>query len=211
MKLIKTRVDLINFLIKKYQYINYLEIGVRDGSTFRQIKAPHKDGVDPGIECNNPPEVNYPITSNDFFNLIKDHPEIKYDIIFIDGLHLWEQVDKDINNSLKHLTDNGTIILHDCNPLKKEHQVRKFIPGTCWNGDVWKAILKHRIENPNIQITTINTDHGLGIIQKGSQILYKPLEIFNNYNEVPFSILENDRKNILNLITPEEFLLNLNR
>jgi hypothetical protein len=207
MKPIKNRVDLINFFIQKNKYINYLEIGVRDGRTFKQINALHKDGVDPGIECSNPTEVNYPMISDEFFDLIKDHKDIKYDIIFIDGLHLWEQVNKDINNSLNHLVDNGVIILHDCNPLKEEHQIRNFTPGLLWNGDVWKAILKHRIENSNIKITTISTDHGLGIIQKGTQENYKLDIPFNSYNDIPFSVLDNDRKNILNLITPEEFLI----
>jgi len=208
MKLIENRVELINYFIEKNNYINYLEIGVKNAGTFRQIKIPHKDGVDPGRECHNPPEVNYPITSDEFFKLIEGH-NIKYDIIFIDGLHLWEQVDKDINNSLNHLTDNGVIILHDCNPLKEEHQIRNFIPGSLWNGDVWKAILKHRVENNNTIITTISTDHGLGIIKKGKQKKYIPKEKIESYYDVSFSTLEKDRKNILNLITPEEFL-NLN-
>ena len=33
------RFTLINHLIKKFNYTNYLEIGVNDGSCFREIKA----------------------------------------------------------------------------------------------------------------------------------------------------------------------------
>ena len=167
--MIQSRTDLINYLIKQNNYINYLEIGVRDPKdNFNHVIAPHKDGVDPCYEHPKTAEINYPITSDEFFELIKGH-DIKYDIIFIDGLHLWEQVDKDITNSLNHLHPKGTIVLHDCNPIKESHQIREFTPGTHWNGDVWKAILKHRIENKSIKITVIDTDEGLGVINFGDE------------------------------------------
>ena len=78
------RHDIINYLIDKYSLVNYLEIGVFKGENIREVKATHKDGVDPGIEGYVPPEVNYPMTSDNFFELIKGHDEIKYDLIFID-------------------------------------------------------------------------------------------------------------------------------
>ena len=72
------RTDIINQLVKKYKYTNYLEIGVNDGTNIRKVLCEHKDGIDPGIETTNPPEVNYPIDSNSFFDLIRGH-DIKYD------------------------------------------------------------------------------------------------------------------------------------
>ena len=69
------RWELMNHLINKYKLINYLEIGVNDGLCIRQINAEHKDGVDPhpGSEVGGMyvPEINYPITSDSFFELIK--------------------------------------------------------------------------------------------------------------------------------------------
>ena len=42
------RFDVINYFIEKNNYLNYLEIGVRDpNSCFNKVKAAHKDGVDP--------------------------------------------------------------------------------------------------------------------------------------------------------------------
>ena len=105
------RYDIINYLIKKYNLINYLEIGVFKGENIREIKAIHKDGVDPGVEGYTPLEANYPITSDEFFNLIKGHEDIKYDIIFIDGLHHVDQVEKDIKNALNHVVKDGLIFL----------------------------------------------------------------------------------------------------
>ena len=71
------RWDLMNYLIEKYKIVNYLEIGVNDALCIRKIKASHKDGVDPypGSEVGGGhfPEINYPISSDDFFDLIKGH------------------------------------------------------------------------------------------------------------------------------------------
>ena len=46
-------------------------------------------------------------TSDDFLN-----NKTKFDIIFIDGNHMMEQVDKDIENSLTFLNEGGLILLH---------------------------------------------------------------------------------------------------
>ena len=67
----------------------------------------------------------------------------KFDLIFIDGLHIYDQVKKDILNSLDVLNEKGFILLHDCFPLKYLDQA---VPRAQkhWNGDVWRAILESR-------------------------------------------------------------------
>jgi hypothetical protein len=157
------RYDIINYLIDKYKLINYLEIGVFQGENIRKIKAIHKDGVDPGAEGYVVPEVNYPMTSDDFFKLIKGHDDIKYDIIFIDGLHHADQVEKDIQNSLNHLTHNGFIVMHDCNPVSYEAQLipRETI---AWKGDTWKAFVDFKENNPTYTCCVVDTDFGVGVI-----------------------------------------------
>jgi hypothetical protein len=195
------RYEIINHLIDLYGYVNYLEIGVNNGTCIRQIKALHKDGVDPGIETINPPEVNYPITSDAFFDLIHGH-DIKYDIIFIDGLHHDYQVYKDICNALNHLTDNGTIVCHDMNPQWEITQRKRAVVGS-WNGDCWKAWAQLRSELSNYSMHVVDTDHGVGIIRKGAQQL---LTLPKTYTELDFNYLASDRINILNLISVDEFL-----
>ena len=70
MKKIDCRTHIINSLIEKYKFKNYLEIGVRhpDGN-FNLIDIEHKDGVDP-VPMGDNGEVNYPITSDEFFEFI---------------------------------------------------------------------------------------------------------------------------------------------
>jgi hypothetical protein len=194
------RYEIINQLIRKFNYVNYLEIGVNDGTCIRNVIAKHKDGVDPGIETINPPEVNYPITSDDFFSLINGH-DIKYDIIFIDGLHHDYQVYKDIRNSLNHITDNGTIVCHDMNPLFEITQRKTGVVRT-WNGDCWKAWVQLRSELKDYSMEVVNTDHGVGIIRKGTQNLLEPQHLYTN---LTYDYLERDRNYILNLISVDQF------
>jgi hypothetical protein len=198
------RWELMNYLIDKYKIVNYLEIGVNDGLCIRQIKAQHKDGVDPypGSEVGgmNVPEINYPITSDDFFKLIKGY-DIKYDMIFIDGLHHADQVDKDIQNALNHIVDDGFIVLHDCNPLEYHMQLVPRVTGL-WNGDVWKSIVRLRCTDPNLEVMVIDADWGVGMIRKGKQKLYikAPLE-----ECLTWDYFDANRNELNNLITVEEF------
>ena len=187
------RTDIINHLIKKNNYKRYLEIGVRNpDENLNKITVEHKDGVDPAGNC------NYPIPSDDFFNQLD--VDVKYDIIFIDGLHLDYQVEQDITNSLKHLNEGGTIVMHDCSPIKEEHQVEEYVVGKTWNGTTWKAYVKFRMTDENLSMCVVDTDHGVGIITKGKQTLYP------NSDVLDFKLLDENRKDILNLITTEKFL-----
>ena len=40
----------------------------------------------------------------------------RVDVALIDGLHTYEQVVRDVENTLRYLRDDGVIFLHDCNP-----------------------------------------------------------------------------------------------
>ena len=84
------RIELIDYLIKKNKYTDYLEIGCDRNQSFSNIKIKKKVGVDP-VEGG-----THQMTSDHFFSINKDN----FDIIFIDGLHEYSQVMKDIKNSL---------------------------------------------------------------------------------------------------------------
>src|SRR5690606_27460848 len=103
----------------------YLEIGVRNPqANFDKIRASEKYGVDPGIEFEDNP-VNFKMTSDAFFAQLSAgeclSPEIRFDVIFIDGLHTADQVERDIRNSLRYLADTGFVVAHDCNPPTEYH------------------------------------------------------------------------------------------
>ena len=175
------RWDLIDYLIKKNNYKNYLEIGCDKNQLFSKVNIDNKIGVDPVSGG------NVRKTSDDFFKENKSN----FDIVFIDGLHTYEQVKKDILNSVNCLLDEGIILVHDCMPdsLGKQAVPRYKMQ---WNGDVWKAIVDLR-QQENLEIYTCEIDQGIGVItnKKNTSILKldKPInklkfkDYFNNYKE----------------------------
>jgi hypothetical protein len=197
------RIELINYYLSKKDFKKYLEIGVYKGHSYNGVIATIKDSVDPDETT----LAAYHLTSDDFFEKIAPTLDYKYDVIFIDGLHHTEQVDKDIENSLKYLEDDGIIILHDCNP---ESEPRQRVPVDFdiwehgWNGDVWKSVFKFRLNNSyrKYKVFVIDADEGLGVIKNnrlGNEFTFEMPEKLN------YDFLNANRKDILNLITPEEF------
>ncbi len=195
------RFDIINKFIEKYEFKDYLEIGVFKGECIREIKCENKDGVDPGVEEVLVDDVNYKMTSDEFF----EKNNKKYDIVFIDGLHHSEQVDKDIKNSLNHTKDFAIILLHDCNPPTINHAIVPRIQES-WNGDVYKSVLKFQKNHNNHTFYTIDTDWGVGVIIKNkkpitfldSKMYEDGISDWNYFNE--------RRVELLNLISVDKFL-----
>lgn len=187
------RADIIQYLIDKKGFKSYLEIGYRTGTTFNKIKCKIKDSIDPNSKA------KYNMTSDDFFSKI--NPNKKYDIIFIDGLHIEDQVDRDIQNSLKHLSPSGIIVMHDCNPPTRKHQAVPRLQKV-WNGTVWKSFVKLRCTESNLFMCVINADWGCGIIKRGKQGVYNKVSL----NEcLKYEYFNKHKKELLNLISIEEF------
>ena len=188
---IRYRYDIINALINKYGYKSYLEIGVKKKANFNRIEIESKICVDPNTNC------DYKMTSDSFFEQEK---EITFDIVFIDGLHIKNQVLRDIDNSLQRLNENGTIVVHDCNPILKEHAMETYDKNApIWNGTVWEAFVELRMIRDDLTMMVVDIDHGCGVIRRGKQEKYPQ-------QKIEFGLLESDRARALNLISTEEFL-----
>ena len=187
------RWDLIQFLIDKYEYSTYLEIGCDKDQSFSKIEISHKVGVDPisGGTIRK--------TSDNFFKTNKK----KFDIIFIDGLHHYEQVIVDINNAIDILNDNGHILVHDCLPRTIAHQAIPRYRGS-WNGDVWKAIVELRTRK-NLEVFTCEIDFGVGIIQKRKNSKLLELKI-NDFKNLKFRDYFHRNKEFMNVISYNEAL-----
>jgi hypothetical protein len=187
------RTEIIQTFINKINAKKYLEIGMGPGINFNTIECDYKVCVDPI-----PTEpVTYTLTSDDFF---KQNNET-FDVIFIDGLHWSEQVYRDIINSLNVLSDGGVIICHDMNPHSEIIQrYPQAIPESEWTGDCWKAWVKLKTEREDLEMFVIDTDYGCGVIRKGKQ------NLINITEELNWELLDNKRKELLNLISTENFL-----
>ncbi len=190
------RWDIINSLIKKYEYTSYLEIGVQNKNCFNKIECKYKVSVDPDKMT----DADFNITSNEYFDQLT--PEVKFDIVFIDGLHHYDQVLLDIKNSLLHLNEGGTIICHDVLPTTELMQDRNDSGGE-WTGDVWKAIATLRVNDTSLQIYTIDTDYGCAVIQRGyGNFLYNT----NNEDYLTYTYYTKHKNEMLNVISPTQFI-----
>ena len=166
------RYDIINALVKKFDYKSYLEIGYRDGTCFNKININDKVSVDP---VGNP---TFKMTSDAFFEQNKK----TFDIIFVDGLHTSGQVEKDIINSLNVLNKGGRVVCHDMNPVNEKDAEPVLRGQANWNGDVWKAWVKLKSKRTDLNMYIVNTDWGIGVIEEGTQdIIPIPEKLEWNY------------------------------
>lgn len=200
MKTPEVRWEILNIIAKKINAQKYLEIGVESGITYQYVNVPYKIGVDPDPNCS-PEFVKYPVESDKFFI----NNDENFDLIFIDGLHHADQVYKDIKNSLKILNPGGVIVCHDMLPPSENHQKVPRMQGQ-WNGDCWKAWLKLRSEEENLEMYVVDIDFGCGVIMNGMQ---ETADFDSNilFEEMDYDMyIENIHK--MNLITANEFVKN---
>jgi len=185
-----SRVKVIQKIIDSKKFENYLEIGCDQDENFSQIRIKNKIGVDPKSGG------THRMTSDEFFK----NNNLKFDVIFLDGLHTYQQTILDINNSIKALRNEGIILVHDCLPKKIWNQVVPRLYGH-WNGDVWKAIVEARTYK-HLDTYTCIADHGLGVIfkRKNSNIL--KIET-NDFKNLKYSEYFKKHEEFMNLITYE--------
>ena len=191
----KNSADILNYLIQVYGYKSYLEIGVQNGYTHEAVNCDYKVGVD--IEKRYS-KLTHILSSNEFFQKNKE----SFDLIFVDGLHQYEQVLVDIENALKWLNDKGTIVVHDCLPPNELYQHRTPHPNaTGWTGDVWKAWIHLRQESPTLSMYCVDFMPGHGIIQRGEQQLIPQVDVTN----IGWDYYIQNTKDKMNIITVDEF------
>ena len=177
------RLSLISLAISKviikkgFDSCNYLEIGCFDNKTFDSVplSLKKKIGVDPLRGG------THRMTSDNFFLNNKE----KFDVIFIDGLHSYEQCSKDCINSMKFLDKNGIIILHDMLPRSKTEELPKF------SGDVWKVAYELS-KSENVKFHIVNIDQGVGLLKLNDNFKYirEPNikdKNFNDYKNLYYS------------------------
>jgi hypothetical protein len=69
-----------------------------------------------------------------------------------------------------------------------------------WNGTVWKVIYNLRATRDDLQICTVNTDWGVGVIRKGNS---NPIKLDNPFYE--FNQMSKNRRKDLGIIEVHEF------
>ena len=194
---------------------SYLEIGLGTGKTFENIRATQRWGVDPEIRFdteNLPTGVRvFKVSSDSFF---RELPQSElFDLIYVDGLHTFDQTLRDINNALKHLAPKGMILIDDTLPVTRWSAWRNQRLSnslSClrgdnsgrWYGDVFRVIPLLRSHFPDTQFVTIVQDdrgapaHGQTILwrtsNRGSHVRVSEARLFLyrffTFNALPGSV-----------------------
>ncbi len=171
------RSDVVQSVLDLFTRPRYLEIGVNEGKTFHQIKAFEKVGVDPEYLFDVPtariehPENTYVVkTSDEYFYHVfgKRKP---FDVVFIDGLHCFDQVLRDFINSCELLSAGGVVIIDDVMPrdfisslpsIDMMFAMRRAqgSPDATWMGDVYKLIFFISAFMPAFSYATVEENHG---------------------------------------------------
>lgn len=150
-----TRLDLIQHCIAKTKCESYLEIGCDRNQIWRHINVSNMKGVDPKRGG------NMRMTSDLFFEQNNE----TFDVIFVDGLHEYSQVSRDVENSLNVLNDTGVIIIHDMLPRNKAMADPNIICSGSWLGDVYRLAFD-LANRKDITFKLVLIDQGCGVVLK---------------------------------------------
>lgn len=197
-----TRIDLLNALARRIGARSYLEIGVQGGIAFGQVDVARKVGVDPDPSS----AASIIARSDDYFSSLP--AEERFDLIFVDGLHHADQVERDILHGLRHISPGGAMVVHDCDPPHEAAGSRTPCPGV-WCGDVWRGWMSARILVRDRYLAVVDTDLGCGVILPGRAEV--PTYDLAVPSALSFGEFRASREEYLNLVSVSVFRLLLGR
>jgi hypothetical protein len=172
------RFDIINKLIEENGFKSYLEIGTQQSVSGHQINIEHKTGVDPAPmeRVDGDYDDFHQVKSDEFFANNKK----KFDIIFIDGDHSYEQSRADFSKAIYSLNKGGMIVMHDCLPHNEEYA------GPLWCGEVFKTLADIHFSGMDYKV--YDHDHGCAVIPK------QRLKNFHLHHDYTFQQFINERE-----------------
>jgi hypothetical protein len=138
---------------------SYLEIGVRHGRSLALADCPAV-GVDLAPEITEKLGKNVRVceTSSDAFfasELAKADP-IRPDLVFIDGMHLFEYVLRDFMHAERLASPSTLIVIDDVFPNHPTQALRKRA-SQVWTGDVWKLYGCLQEARPDLVLVALDT------------------------------------------------------
>ena len=196
-------IDYLGRIHKVCKPSSYFEIGVETGRTLRLAQC-HRVAVDPDFRLQ-PGDIEeregnhlFEMTSDDFFarhNLKRVLPGGP-DLVFLDGLHLYEYLLRDLINTERHSHKATVVVMHDCYPINCEIAGREpHGPRTdeatkhWWTGDVWKLLPILREYRADLRVSILDCPPtGLVVVQgldARSKILSKAYDkIIAKYQDI---------------------------
>jgi hypothetical protein len=212
--MLEKREERLNTLAKINSATKYLEIGIADGANFRKIDVPFKVAVDPkylfDTEQYSDENTKYlEMTSDEFFSKFALNYE-KFDLIYLDGLHTFEQTFRDFCASLRHSHERTIWLIDDTCPVSFASAIpnlrrsRKLCELTgdnrkAWMGDIYKVIFAIHDFFPQFSYATF-PDRGQTVIwnetRKDFTCVWNSLE---KISRLDYSDFVEFKKNLMNI------------
>ena len=171
------RSQVVQALLDLYERPRYLEVGVHSGETFFPIRAAEKVAVDPAFRFDvaaaakaDPTSRFHPVPSDSYFLKLCPADE-RFDVVFLDGLHTFEQTLRDLMNALARTRPDSVIVIDDVLPSGPAAAIRDLdeflrlhaaVPGTpdAWMGDVYRLVWFIAVFMPMWSYATVAENHG---------------------------------------------------
>jgi hypothetical protein len=198
-----SRPEAINQFLACFKRPHYLEIGVSKGETFFEIKAERKVAVDPKFmfSVDDAAKLHqrsefHEVTSDYYFGSII-RPDESFQVIYLDGLHTFEQTLRDFTNAIHFLARNGVIVIDDVVPnsykaaladQSDSFAVKAFTndPDNSWMGDTYKLVFFIEAFFPTFELRTIADNHGQAVVWRAA----RPRKRFAQYTAHDIARLE---------------------
>jgi hypothetical protein len=157
--------DVLRRLHEELHPAGYLEIGVDWGDSL-QLSRARSVAIDPAPKprpeslLGKPALLLYVGTSDDFF---REHQQdaiflgVPLDFAFIDGLHEFPQVVRDLENVERWGHHDTVVAIHDVLPRNAWEAARDFHDGF-WTGDVWRIVPFLRQHRPDLRLWLTEAD-----------------------------------------------------
>ena len=95
---------------------------------------------------------------------VRDYFPAGVDLSFLDGMHRFEFLLRDLINTERSCHRRSLILMHDCLPLnermaeRRPRDVPEEDPATrgCWTGDVWRLLPILKKYRPDLQVRFLN-------------------------------------------------------
>jgi predicted O-methyltransferase YrrM len=172
------RATVVQALLDLFERPRYLEVGVETGQTFHTVQAARKVAVDPVFKFDmaaaeadpaNPTSAYHQVESDVYFADLLAEDE-RFDVVFLDGLHTFDQTLKDLLAAMTCLADDGVILIDDVMPdtyaaslPDRERTLRyhALMPNTgTWMGDVYRLVFFIDQYLPQFSFATMGENHG---------------------------------------------------
>lgn len=205
---------LINDLAQIVGAQRYLEIGVAKGKTFCDVAVAYKVAVDPRFQFDTktrPKNEHFHETESNTWFSTRDGTD-EFDLIFLDGLHNFDQSFRDFCNTLLMAHGKTVWLIDDTVPSDiysawpnqteavglRRAEIGHLLEGArsgAWNGDVYKVVFAIHDFFPMLSYrTTLNARKPQTIVWQQARSNFKPF--FCSIESISRSTYFDFRKNV---------------